>query len=388
MSFMEQRVPVQPVRLASTKFKIHRPLVQRLKRTVLWPFRKIGASLLGRILDKARYEIVYLTFHGYNVATCSYIAAKLGVFDHLKSGPKSAAELASLTQADEDNLYRILRGLAAIRFLHQSADKTFSLSPLGELLTEDHPRSLRHWALQWGQDVLPVLPSFENQIQEGSANAFLRTHGQSYWDYLDQNPEQSLSFDKKMSRLTVSHIPAVVAAYDFSKCGTIVDVGGGRGALLCEILRKHPAIRGVLYDRPEVEPSARECLAETGMADRCQIVTGSFLESVPAEGDTYLIKHVLHDWDDESVLRILKNIRAAMQPGQRLLIMEGFLEHDHFGLDSFRKWTDIYQMVYLPGKQRTLDEMRDLLAQAGMEMESLTPTIVPDLAVLECVAVG
>ncbi len=190
-----------------------------------------------------------------------------------------------------------------------------------------------------------------------------------------------------MSRLTVNHIPAIVNAYDFSQCGTIVDVGGGRGALLCEILKKNPHLNGIVYDRPEVEPSAKECLAETGMNGRCKIVTGSFLESVPTEGDTYTIKHVLHDWDDASVLKILKNIRAAMLPGQKLLIMEGFLEHDHFGQDSFRKWLDIYQMVYLPGKQRTLEEMQDLLSQAGLRMESLTPTVVPDLAVLECVAI-
>ncbi len=385
---MEQRIPVQAVSPSSQKLKIKKPLSHRLKDTAAWPFRKVGQALAGWIVDKARYEIVYLTFHGYNVATCAYVAAKLGVFDHLQKGPKSAKELAALTNSDEANLYRILRGLAAIRFLHQARDKSFKLSKLGELLCDDHPRSLRHWAMQWGQDVLPVLPNFERQIQEGGPNSFLRAHGKSYWEYLDANPELSLLFDKKMSRLTVKHIPAIVEAYDFSQCGTIVDVGGGRGALLCEILRKNPETKGVVYDRPDVEPTARECLKENGMTDRCRIITGSFLESVPADGDTYIIKHVLHDWDDASVLTILKNIRTAMLPGQKLLIMEGFLEHDYFGLDSFRKWTDIYQMVYLPGKQRTFDEMRDLLAKAGMQMESLTPTIVPDLAVLECVAVG
>lgn len=385
---MEQRTPVKPPSHIPVRLKVNRSLGQRIKRTVLWPFRKVGQGILGWILDKARYEIVYLSFHGYNVATCAYVAAKLGIFDHLKDGPKSADELAKLTKANPEGLYRILRGLAAIRFLHQGEDKTFSLSPMGELLTEDHPRSLKHWALQWGQDVLPVLPEFEHQIMAGQPNAFIRSHGQSYWEYLDAHPDLSRVFDKKMSRLTVNHIPAIVEAYDFSQCGTIVDVGGGRGALLCEILKKHANLQGIVYDRPEVEPSAKECLAETGMTGRCKIVTGSFLESVPKEGDTYMIKHVLHDWDDQSVLRILKNIRAAMQPGQNLLIMEGFLEHDHFGQDSFRKWLDIYQMVYLPGKQRTLEEMQDLLAQAGMRMESLTPTVVPDLAVLKCVAVA
>lgn len=384
---MQQLAPPAPAHPLPVKIKVNLPLGQRIKRTLMWPVRKVRGALVGWVVNKARYELVYLSFHGYNVATCAFVAAKLGVFDQLKSGSKSAAELAALTNSDEANLYRILRGLAAIRFLHQADDKSFSLSSLGELLCEDHPRSLHHWALQWGQDVLPTLPKFEDQVREGGDNAFIRTHDHTYWEHLDANPELSQVFDKKMSRLTVKHIPAIVEAYDFSKCGKIVDVGGGRGALLCEILKNYPELNGVLYDRPEVAPTAAECLAETGMTDRCEFVPGSFLDSVPAGGDTYVIKHVLHDWDDVSVLTVLQNIRRAMKTGQKLLIMEGFLEHDHFGLDGFRKWTDIYQMVYLPGKQRTLEEFRDLLAQAGMELESLTPTVVPDLAVLQCVAV-
>lgn len=384
---MDSPVPMKSAAPVTYSLEIKQPRLQRMKRRLLSPFRKVGRSLLGWILDKAHYEIVYLTFHGYDLATCAYIAAKLGVFDHLQDGPKSADELAKLTQSNRDYLYRLLRGLAALRYLHQEDDGKFSLSAFGELLCEDHPRSLRHWAIQWGQDVLPVLPEFENQIREGSPNAFIRTHGKNYWEYLDDDPEKSRTFDKKMSLLTAKHIPAIVDVFDFSDCGTIVDVGGGRGSLLCEILNKYPNVSGILYDRPEVKPSAEEWINKTGVADRCQIRTGSFLESVPNEGDTYILKHVMHDWDDESVLKILQNVRAAMQPGQRLLIMEGFVEHDHFGLDEFRKWTDIYQMVYLPGKQRTLQEYADLLAQAGMKMKSLTPTIVPDLAVLETVAV-
>ncbi|MCA9070806.1 MAG: hypothetical protein KDA84_17875, partial [Planctomycetaceae bacterium] len=237
------------------------------------------------------------------------------------------------------------------------------------------------------QDVLPVLPEFENQVQQGASNAFIRTHGKSYWEYLDAAPERSRTFDKKMSLLTVKHIPPIIDVFDFSDCGTIVDVGGGRGALLCEILKKHPNVSGILFDRPEVKPNAEEWINQSGVSDRCQIQTGSFLQSVPTEGDTYILKHVMHDWDDASVLKILRNVRSSMKVGQRLLIMEGFVEHDHFGLDEFRKWTDIYQMVYLPGKQRTLQEYADLLAQAGMIMKALTPTVIPDLAVLEAVAV-
>ncbi len=173
LHFMEQRVPVKSTTVNPIKLKVHRSFGQHFKRTALWPFRKMGQAILGWVLDKARYEIVYLSFHGYNVATCAYVAAKLNIFDHLLKGPKTADELAKLTNANPENLYRILRGLAAIRFLHQKG-KTFSLSAQGELLTEDHPRSLKHWALQWGQDVLPVLPQFEHQIQEGQPNAFIR----------------------------------------------------------------------------------------------------------------------------------------------------------------------------------------------------------------------
>ncbi|MCA9071598.1 MAG: hypothetical protein KDA84_21880, partial [Planctomycetaceae bacterium] len=176
---MDSPIPTKSATPVTYSLEIKQPLIKRWKRRMLGPFRKMGRALLGWIVDKARYEIVYLTFHGYDLATCAYVAAKLGVFDHLNDGPKSADELAKLTQSDPSNLYRMLRGLAALRYLHQSDDGQFSLSAFGELLCEDHPRSLRHWAIQWGQDVLPVLPEFENQVQQGASNAFIRTHGKS-----------------------------------------------------------------------------------------------------------------------------------------------------------------------------------------------------------------
>ena len=194
-------------------------------------------------------------------------------------------------------------------------------------------------------------------------------------------------FDKKMSLFTDRHAPAIVKAFDFSGVGTLVDVGGGRGSFIIEILKTFPDVRGILYDRPEVTPDATKCIERAGLSDRCDVATGSFLESVPESGDAYVFKHVFHDWDDGNVLKMLQNCRRVMDEGDTLFVVEGFVGHRLFDWDGFRRWCDVYQMMCLSGKERTLDEMHDLLSRAGFEMVSLTPTSIVDVSVLKTKAI-
>jgi hypothetical protein len=196
-----------------------------------------------------------------------------------------------------------------------------------------------------------------------------------------------LLFDKKMSLFTDRHAPAIVKAFDFSGVGTLVDVDGGRGSFIIEILKTFPDVRGFLYDRPEVTPDATKCIERAGLSDRCDVATGSFLESVPESGDAYVFKHVFHDWDDGNVLKMLQNCRRVMDEGDTLFVVEGFVGHRLFGWDGFRRWCDVYQMMCLSGKERTLDEMHDLLSRAGFEMVSLTPTSIVAVSVLKTKAI-
>lgn len=366
--------------------KIHISAGRRIRSCVTRPLKSFGRKLVRWISFRARYPLMYACFYNYLISTSMYVVAKLRIPDLLKDSPKSIGELAGLTGTDESTLYRMLRALAGVNVFEEHANRVFALTPLGEMLQRDKPDSLYYWALHFGDDLLPALPSVLNQAITGE-QAFANAHGMPLWEYLSEDDERGALFDKKMSLFTEQHVRAIVKSFDFSSVGTLADVGGGRGALIIEILKANPGVRGILFDRPEVTREAQNRIEQAGLLNRCTVVSGSFLESVPAEADAYIFKHVFHDWDDANVLRILKNTRAAMKEGARLFIVEGFVEHDLFGFDEYRRWCDIYQMFCLYGKERSLDEMRELLAEAGFEMRGLTPTGIVDVSILETAAV-
>jgi hypothetical protein len=359
---------------------------RRVRSLVTKPLKAIGRRLLRWFGFRAPFPMMFSCFYGYLFATSAYVVAKLAIPDLLKDGPKSTAELAKLTETDEPTLFRIMRALASLNVFDEVDSRVFALTPLGEMLQSDKPDSLYYWALHFGEDMLPVLPAMLNQAKTGE-QAFTKAHGMPLWDYLSEDEEQGVLWDKKMSVFTEQHVASIVKAYDFSSVGLLADVGGGRGALITEILKANPSVRGILFDRPQVTPEAEERIAQAGLSERCSVVSGSFLECVPPEAEAYIFKHVFHDWDDENVLKILRNCREVMSEGDKLFIVEGFVEHDIFGLDEFRRWCDVYQMLCLLGKERTLDEMRGLLAKAGFEMRSLTPTSLMDVSILETIAV-
>ena len=252
--------------------------------------------------------------NGYQVSQALHVAATLGVADQLKDGPKSYEALAQACGAHPTSLYRLLRALAAVGLFHETGNKEFSLTPLGVCLTSDALGSRRNYARwigapgqwrSWG-NLLHSIKSGE------SASRF--THGMDAWTYRMQNPEEQAVFNSAMTDISRSDAQSALEAYDFNRFGCVVDVGGGQGLLLKEILLACPATRGILFDQPQVIASVDQVLASAGLAQRCKIVAGSFFESVPEDGDVYVMKAILHDWDDRASIDILRTCRRAMSP--------------------------------------------------------------------------
>ena len=212
---------------------------------------------------------------------------------------------------------------------------------------------------------------------------FSRAFGQPQWEYLSSHPEAAAVFDAAMVGLTRWQAQAIVEAYDFSASLNVVDVGGGHGTLLAAILGANPTIRGVLLDRPQVIEGARTFLEAAQVADRCSLIEGDFLESVPAGADTYLLKCIVHDWDDVSATIILRNCRQAMGAGSKVLLVEGLIPSGTASAEHAQAlWDDVLMMVLLGGRERTTEQYEHLLGTAGLQLRTIVP-VAPGLNVIE-----
>jgi hypothetical protein len=314
------------------------------------------------------------------VAQALYVAAKLGIADLLKDGPRPCDELARANQVDTSSLYRILRALASVGVFAEEGDRRFALTPMAECLRSDVPGSLRSMAIMGGEewhwrpwgDILASVKTGER--------AFDRLYGSGLFEYLGQDPGAAAVFDGAMTGWSGQTASAVAAAYDFSGIGTLVDVGGGQGKLIATLLKANPGMKGILYDLPQVMDGAREALASEGVADRCRAVGGSFFEEVPEGGDAYVLRHIIHDWADEPATTILANCRRAMGGAGRILLLEMVIPP---GNDpDLGKKLDLEMLVMAGGRERTEAEYRDLLSAAGFRLERIVPTPSP-LSVIE-----
>jgi len=313
--------------------------------------------------------------NGYQVSQALHAAATLGVADQLKDGPKSYDAVAQACGAHPTSLYRLLRALAAVGVFHETGNKEFSLTPLGVCLTNDALGSRRNYARwigtpgqwrSWG-NLLHCIKSGE------SASRF--THGMDAWTYRMQNPEEQAVFDSAMTGNSRSEAQAVIEAYDFSRFGCVVDVGGGQGLLLKEILLAVPATRGILFDQPQVVASADQVLASAGLAQRCQVVAGSFFESIPEDGDLYVMKAILHDWDDRASIDILRSCRRAMSSTATLIVIERVVGPPNEIPEG--KFSDLNMMVQYAALERTRQEFHNLLKNGGFEITEVVPTRSP-----------
>lgn len=311
----------------------------------------------------------------YIVPFAIRVACDLGVADRLAGGPQRVDDLAVATGAHAPALLRLLRALAGRGIFTEVEPSTFALTPLAEPLRADHPLSLR--------DAYPLLAAdvrawarLDRSVRTGEP-AFPLAHGQDYWSYLADHPRDGTAVDRWMQSLNRLHLRTVAPACDWSGVDSVVDVGGGNGAFLAGLLARHRNMRGVLFDLPHVVRGAPEVIAE--VADRCEVVAGSFFDAIPAGAGAYVLKTILPGFTDEQAALILRNVRAAAGTGGRVLLLEAIIpDGDTFDV---AKLVDMHTLVLTGGRHRGRDELEKLLVDAGLRLVRVTPT--PTLTVVE-----
>jgi hypothetical protein len=308
---------------------------------------------------------------GYWISQAIYAAAKFGIADLLKNGPRTAEQLAEATSTNPDALYRLLRALASVGIFSEGEPRQFSLTPLAEPLQSDVPGSKRALALMSGDEQFRAWAEIEYSVQTGKI-AFDKVFGKPIFDYLGDNPEKARIFDAAMVGIHGRESNAILDAYDFSGIGIVADIGGGNGSQIASVLQRHSSMKAILFDLPHVVERARERINAAGLSGRCQLVSGSFFESVPKGADAYMMRHIIHDWDDEKALTILRNCHAAMPSNGKLLVIESVIPpgNEPFG----GKLLDLVMLLIPGGKERTADEYGSLFAKAGFEISRIVPT--------------
>src|SRR5262249_33193152 len=319
--------------------------------------------------DEPSIELMRL-INGYRVSQALHVAAALGLADQLKDGPKSYDAVAKACGAHPTSLYRLLRALATVGIFHETDNKEFSLTQLGLCLTRDAPHSTRNYARwigtpgqwrSWG-NLLHSITSGECSVR--------CTYGIDAWTYRMQHPEERAVVDSAMTSSSHLEAQAILEAYNFSQFACVVDVGGGQGLLLKAILLACPSTRGILFDQPQVIASADQALAELGQ--RCKIIGGSFFEAIPEGGDVYVMKAILHNWDDHTAIDILRTCRRAMSPTAALIVIERVIGPPNEIPDG--KFSDLNMMVQYGALERTRQEYYGLLKSGGFDTTEVIST--------------
>ncbi|QFZ92855.2 acetylserotonin O-methyltransferase [Synechococcus elongatus] len=307
---------------------------------------------------------------GYWGSQALYVAAKLGLADQLVDGPRSCDDLAIAVGAKADVLYRLLRALASLGIFTEVSDRQFALTPAAELLRSGTTESMRHLVIMFGEEHYVAWGELLHSVQTGE-NAFEHHYGAPVFAYYAQHPAPAAIFNGAMSDISRQDTAAVIAAYDFQGIRCLVDVGGGHGQLLTQILAAYPELTGILFDQPAVVAGADSVLAD--WSDRIQISGGDFFEAVPTGGDAYLLKHIIHDWDDADSRKILANCRQVMQPGDRLLLVEQVVQPGN--TINVAKWLDLNMLVMTQGgRERTQSEFATLLSESGFQLKQIHTT--------------
>jgi O-methyltransferase domain/Dimerisation domain len=318
---------------------------------------------------------------GHWVARLVHTAAKLGLADLLKRGPRTAEDLAMATGVQASALYRVLRTLASVGVFAEVKGRRFKLTPLAATLQTGVPASMHGFALMINE--VWFWKAWEELLfgVKTGEMPFRKAHGGTLFDFLEQHPEDLAVFGESMTSLSATENPAIAAAYKFSGIGTLVDVGGGHGSLLATILKANPKLEGVLFDQPSVIARAEkdQHVTAKGVSQRCRRESGNFFEAVPKGGDAYIMKYILHDWNDEECVRILANCRAAMNEKGRVLVADAVIPP---GNDpGWGKLLDI-QMLVIGGRERTKAEFAEMFAAAGLKLTRVVPTKCP-LSIVE-----
>jgi O-methyltransferase domain/Dimerisation domain len=309
---------------------------------------------------------------GYRISQAIYAIAELGIPDLLVGGPRGCDELARETNTHAPTLFRILRFLTGAGLFNELRPKEFELTRLGSTLRTDLAGSIQpavrfllsefEWT-PWGHLI--------HSVRTGET-AFDHVHGMGLFEYFRNNPEASAAFNSAMTSISARSGTRIVERYDFSGLRKVVDVGGGHGFLLSTILRANPTMRGVLFDLPDVVAGAGQVLENSGVRERCEVVAGNFFDALPKGGDAYVLRQIIHDWDDERALAILRNCRAAMTGIGTLLLVERQIVPDH--REAMRVLhADLQMLVNVGGMERTDAEYRSLFENAGFQLTTIVP---------------
>jgi len=356
-------------------------VLHRTKRIGLWP--ELRALLRDRLCpmkiassneEHSSASALFQMATGYWVSQAIYVAAKLGIADLLKDGSKSCAVLAARTGADAPSLFRLLRALASVGIFLHVGDDCFALSRLAESLRADAPGSLRAMVITIGEIHYQACGNLLYSVQTG-APAFNNVFGTSLFDYLQQNAVAADAFNKGMTNMSSMLAYALLVAYDFDGISSIVDVGGGEGELLRKILKLNPKMVGTVFDMPSTIETIHTKLNGNMREGPCSYIAGDFFDSVPEGADAYLLCGVIHDWDDERAITILRNCRRAMPKNGRVLLVDLVVPTN--GTKCVSKLLDLNMLVMTGGQERTETEFRKLLAASGYKLTKIIPTMAP-----------
>lgn len=326
---------------------------------------------------------------GHYLSRAIYVAAKLGIADFLHPGPRHYEELAEATKTHAPSLKRLLRLLAGAGVFAEKEDGLFALAPIGEWLRTGIPGSRHAVALLFaGSMQYQSWSELLYSVQTGEI-AFDRAFGMNAFQYIGQHPEEAVIFNEAMTGSSLQAAGAVTAAYDFSVFGKIADIGGGHGVLLAAILKANPNLRGILFDLPHATEGGKNQMERAGLAERCEVVPGDFFQAVPGGADAYILKSVIHDWDDVHSVTILKNCRRAMASGGKLLLVEIALAEriDASAANLIATGSDVNMLVNVGGRERTEAEFKALFEAAGFQLTRIVAT-QSLMSMLEGVPVG
>lgn len=316
-------------------------------------------------------ENIIQLLNGYRISQALSVAAQLRIADYLAKGSKTPDELAVLVSAKAAALYQMLRFCASYSVFVEDDAGRFANTPMSEFLRSDPPGAARNLALAIGNWNFQAFGEMKYAVQTGTP-AFEKRFGLPFFDYLSAHPELGQLFDSLMTSLYQREVEATLEAFDFARSGRILDVGGGRGTVIRALLARFPELRCGLFDLPTVAERTRESFSSDGLTKRCTIESGSFFEAVPGGYDTYLLKHVLHDWDDAACKLILTNIRRVIDNLGSLLILEYIVPPGNER--SAVKGQDMVMLSLFAGRERKESEFRDLLTMTGFKLERVVPS--------------
>jgi hypothetical protein len=324
--------------------------------------------------EVAAAQLMYQLGTGYMLSSALQVVLKLGIADRLAGGPVTTAALAQATGVKEDALYRLLRALASVGAFKETAAREFALTLPGELLRADHPHSVRPMLLWISSPFhFRVYSNMMHAVRTGKP-AVAETVGVPVFEYFTRDHDLSEIFNDAMTNFSTVIAPAVLASYDFAGVNVLVDIAGGHGETLMSILRQYPAMRGILFDLEHVVAGASKRIETLGLKDRCQTASGDFFKAVPGGGDLYIMQHIIHDWDDDEAVAILKSIHAALKGKRngRVLLIESVIQPGNE--PDLGKLIDLEMLVLPGGRERTADEFGRLFARAGFELTRIVPT--------------